>query len=264
MKRTISMIALLAVCFCLIGCSTARTVPDTYLEWEIEDYFDSLDLSPDNMPTTKRTIKHSPDAETGTDTATIELKMTFPYNVAVAKYECVYKYDKASEVWTKLRGKEWYDYKVISYDLPTSPEFWAAKARKYFDRVQYQVSDRDDLFDPEDQPDLYAAVEGAWAINGGGNGLNMLFFEFSKGKSAYDLFSKNADVFLPEDFYHFDFGKPSGEGENYTYDIINNFHSIYYLMFIENRMYAFNFDHMLDSRAGSFFNEMGLSFFIIY
>ena len=71
-----AFVLLLPLCLLLGGCGQSKTVPDSYIEAEIQDFIDRPYSGPRSDPDSYRfTVSHSPDQDSHTDR--VDVTITF-------------------------------------------------------------------------------------------------------------------------------------------------------------------------------------------
>lgn len=226
MKKPIILItALSLLLLCMTGCGAAKTVPDKTIEWEIEDYLKSAPTMGGAYTDYSSEVKHDPDHDTKTDTVSVELTITYPHCIAGVTYEATYQYDKASDLWTVIRGGKWETFHVNRYDIAASCKLWLNEMNRVGFNSTTMLQGKDEMSNviADDYPELGDLVIDGWNnegyypdINGWQyeSQLNVYCFETNRMEDAKLLYdAENESVRSVEWMNLID----NAEGDNYVF-----------------------------------------------
>lgn len=101
---------------CLSGCGGGKsTVPDSYIDAEIQNFLTRKYSGPDYTPDSFRfTVSHSPDSSMHTDGVTVSIMFQYPYGTAAFSANGTYQYIKNNDIW---EGSLHFDWGGRSYTL---------------------------------------------------------------------------------------------------------------------------------------------------
>ena len=88
--------------------------------WTVEDYLKECGYG--TVTDHSYEVTHSPEESTKTDTVHIALEATCERASLSTTYDATYQYNKASDLWTVIRGGEWQSASIASYRLDYSPK----------------------------------------------------------------------------------------------------------------------------------------------
>ena len=190
-----SLFVILICLFCLTACSSSKKVPDTILEWSINDFIRGQLGEYYAEPVSKQDTKviHSYDPETKTDAVTMRLTLTFPKHVAVFLYEATYQYHKSDDQWDVIRGGQWTLDHVESFQMSSRMEEWvkALEERGQTNVLgfnQWYDHTRLDYIDLEEWGISIEPVTDCWDVQTGF--INVLFVELKEEKAAAAAYNR--------------------------------------------------------------------------
>ena len=104
MKKAIVLLMCTIIVFSTCSCSAgSKQLPESFIKFEIEDYIALEDI--ENYYTYE--TKHSYDSDSNLDTVDITITVQHDYADEIITGNCVYYYDKASDIWERARTTKW-------------------------------------------------------------------------------------------------------------------------------------------------------------
>lgn len=106
MRKKLGMILLILLSVLLTACSGGdKKVPEAEIEYVVEDYLYVNAL--DGYVGADFEATHSWDAEAKIDSVQLEVVTEYAYGYVIAECECVFQYDKSSDMWNVKRMSQW-------------------------------------------------------------------------------------------------------------------------------------------------------------
>ena len=109
-KRMSIALVLLCAALAFSACShMPEAVPETLLEWEVED-FEKLGLDNYGLgdyDKTKTAFIHNPDKASHTDAVQIDVSRQYTHGVVKYNNTLTYQYDKSKDLWELIRKDDW-------------------------------------------------------------------------------------------------------------------------------------------------------------
>ena len=146
MKKILALVLCLTALVMLPGFSFSaeKQVPDKSLEWAVEDYLEGLELGePEN---TEVEIEHDLDEPTHTDTVTIHVSAEYPGLTATSSCVTTYEYNKATDLWSVIRGGKWEPLRVTEYRLSIDTEECMEALERLGEDPDYDELGSEELF----------------------------------------------------------------------------------------------------------------------
>ena len=190
----------------LTSCSAPKEVPEQTIAWVVEDYLQGSGLGA--VAESSYEVTHTPDESTKTDTVHIALDAAFERASLSSSYAATYQYNKASDLWTLIRGGQWQTETVDSYRLDYSP---APLLSIMIKQDRYAEIETEPIYIwgsiPETEPVDY------WHIDSANN--DIYYLETIDADSAYEFFLTICSMLvdLPDGVTE----EANAAGENYHY-----------------------------------------------
>ena len=206
MKKSLICLALLMFALLLTACGTPKEVPEQMIVWTVEDYLKESGYG--TVTEHSYEVTHSPDESTKTDTVHIALEATCERASLSTSYDATYQYNKASDLWTVIRGGEWQSASIASYRLDYSPKPLLSVMIK---QDRYAEIETEPIYIwgsiPETEPVDY------WHIDSANS--DIYYLETIDADSAYDFFLTICSMLvdLPDGVTE----EANAAGENYHY-----------------------------------------------
>ena len=172
----------------------------------VEDYLQGSGLGA--VSESSYEVTHTPDESTKTDTVHIALDAAFERASLSSSYAATYQYNKASDLWTLIRGGQWQTETVDSYRLDYSPAPLLSIMRKQDPDAEIKTEPINMMgFAPLTEPLDY------WHIDAADGAI--IYLEAADADSAYEFFLTicSALLDLPDGVTE----EANAAGENYNY-----------------------------------------------
>ena len=227
MKKSLLCLALLMFVLLLTACGAPKEVPEQMIVWTVEDYLKECGYG--TVTDHSYEVTHSPEESTKTDTVHIALEATCERASLSTSYDATYQYNKASDLWTVIRGGEWQSASIASYRLDYSPKPLLSVMIK---QDRYAEIETEPIWGsiPETEPVDY------WHIDSANN--DIFYLETIDADSAYDFFLTICSILLdlPDGITE----EANAAGENYHYLRYSESDTGAFLICQDNRILAAN------------------------
>lgn len=108
MKKSIIILFLVAVIFCLSSCgSSGNGVPDGTAELVVLDYLNEYKNDLGNYKSYNFKVTHDYDSQSQLDKAVIDLEIQYYYGTVRTYIPVTYSFDRASDLWNVERKGKW-------------------------------------------------------------------------------------------------------------------------------------------------------------